>query len=535
MLRILTSAFWRISPITMRILAVNVGALFILGFGLLYSGQYERELIRTELNALAAEGRLLSAALAEGAVRENADGNPLLAEDLALHMLRKLSEENQHRTILFTKTGERMLDSHQLLGPGGIVEIVPLDPPFATWSLGKKGEYYFVRLLSLLPTRLQLPQFPRQESEKAQSYPHILEALGGEETMRAWRGEDGRILLTAALPVQSLKNVLGAVMLSQGGDNIDAAVREVQFIVLKLFLLALTVTILLSVYLSETIARPILMLAAAADRVRQSLLLKDSVPDFSYRKDEIGTLSGAFRDMTSALSDRIDAIGNFAADVAHEIKNPLASVKSAVETLMVVKDGVQRDRLLAILNEDVDRLNRLITDISNASRLDRDVSRAEKKSVDIAALVAHAVAIEGEKQKATDKIIYTCDPGRRLTVTCNDVQIYQVVHNLLDNAFSFRSLEGRVEVSAGEEQGKIVIRIDNDGPAIPEDRLEAIFARFYSERPKGERFGLHSGLGLSISRQIVKGHGGTVFAENLKHADGRHKGVRFTVILPKGA
>lgn len=231
----LSKNYWRISPITLRILAVNVGALLILGFGLLYSGQYERELIRTELNALVAEGRLLAAALAEGGARDNAEGDRILAEDLSRHMLRKLSEENPHRTILFTKVGEAVLDSHQLLGPGGIVEMVPLEAPFATWPMHEKARFYMQGFLDLLPIRLRLPLFPRQLDNRAQAYPGILETLNGETFSHAWRDADGKIMLTASLPIQNLKNVLGAVLLIQGGDSIDMAVREVQFTVISFF------------------------------------------------------------------------------------------------------------------------------------------------------------------------------------------------------------------------------------------------------------------------------------------------------------
>ncbi len=533
--KVFTKGFWRISPITRRILAVNVGALLILGFGLLYSGQYERELIRTELNALAAEGRLLAAALAEGGARDNAEGDRILAEDLSRHMLRKLSEENPHRTILFTKTGDPVLDSHQLLGPGGIVEIMPLEAPFSTWSLRNKLQYLAQEVLDVMPIRLRLPQFPARDENKAQDYPGILETLNGESQVRAWRNADGKILLTVSLPIQNLKNVLGAVLLMKDGASIDLAVREVQFSVVKFFLYALFVTVLLTIYLSETIARPLLRLAGAAERVKRSLLLKDSVPDLSYRRDEIGQLSVAFRDMTNALSDRIDAISNFAADVAHEIKNPLASVKSAVETLMVVKEEGQRNKLLAILNDDVDRLNRLITDISNASRLDSEVSRAEKKGFDIGLLVAEAVRQAGDKRKMHDKVRFTPVRDRKLVVTGNDVQIYQVVSNLLDNAFSFVSDSGKINIEVIDDRDKIIIHVDNDGPPVPEEKLETIFTRFYSERPKTEKFGLHSGLGLSISRQIIKAHQGTIFAENMKDRNGTPVGVRFSVILPKGA
>lgn len=517
---------WYVSPITLRILAVNIGALLLLGAGLLYSGQYERELIRTELSALSAEGKLLASALAEGATRPDADGNPQLAEDLARHLLRKLGTAERQRLILFSKTGALLLDTHQMLGPSGVVEVVELPPPLSSLSLGRRLQHYGYRALDLLPTRLHLPRFPKTDKPQAQSYPKLLDTLGGHEFSDAWRDDDGKVLLTASLPVQQLKNVLGGILLARDGRDIDGAVRALQMTVIRLFLWALLVTILLSIYLSETIARPIARLAAAADNVRQSPLLKDTVPDLSWRGDEVGRLSTALIEMTRSLSDRIESAGNFAADVAHEIKNPLTSARSATETLARVSEPAQRQKLLDILIEDIDRINRLVTDISAVSRLDTELMNSEKTRIDMAKLLLRMT--EGQN--------IACMTGRdtELIVTGNVSQLEQVLQNLLDNALSFAAGNGKVRVSAQRTFDKIVVHVDNDGPRIPENRLEAIFQRFYSERPETEKFGRHSGLGLSISRQIVRAHRGTLFAENLEEGTGGINGVRFTMTLPVG-
>lgn len=532
---------WYVSPITLRILAVNVGALLILCFGLLYSGQYEREMIRNESRALGREAALIASALADGGVRMGEGDNPMLADDLVLQMLRKMSETNAHRTLVFSKTGQILVDSHQLLGPGGMVEIAELPPPLSSLPLREKVVHYIHVTLDFLPTRLRLPRYRVEGRQSAQSYPYMIEALQGEVTTGAWRDQDGRILITTEMPIQNLKNVLGGIMLMQDGANIDAAVRDVQLSVLCVFLFALVATILLSMYLSETIARPIMRLSQAATKVRQSLTFREAIPDFSYRNDEIGRLSAAFRDMTQALSDRIDAISHFASDVAHEIKNPLASLKSAIGTLPMVKDGAQREKLLAIINEDVNRINRLITDISNASRMDSELTHAEKSTVELNSLLEavkrYASALAPVMADGTPKPIrinMKLPPHRPITVLGNDGQIFQVLQNIVSNAVSFVTPAGSIEINAHEEENRVIITIDNDGPAIPERNLETIFNRFYSERPKDEKFGLHSGLGLSISRQIVKAHQGTIFAENIKFG-GATRGVRFTVILPRGA
>jgi two-component system sensor histidine kinase ChvG len=345
----------------------------------------------------------------------------------------------------------------------------------------------------------------------------------------------GKLVLTAAQPVEIFGVVRGAVSLMREGKAVEEAVRAIKVTVLRAFFFALLVTVLLTIYLSEAIVYPIVRLAHATERVRQNLLHKDSIPDLSWRGDEIGDLSRAFREMTAALDARIDSISGFAADVAHEIKNPLASVKSAIEAFAVVKDEAQRQKLLSVIHDDVNRMSRLITDISNASRLDSELSRAERHPVDLAVLVKEAVAAEGARLGDPSKILLYAEDGLRLPVSINDTQMGQVIHNLIDNALSFVTEKGKVVVSTGIREGKIYMNVDNAGSPIPEDKLEAVFERFYSERPKTEKFGMHSGLGLSICRQIVRMHRGEITAQNLKDKAGVPQGVRFTVLLPAAA
>lgn len=521
---------WHVSPITLRILVVNIGALIILGIGALYTGQYERQLIDTELHALQTEGRLLASALAEGGVRETLSGDPVLVDDLSRQMLRKLVESTKLRTILFRKNGQMMLDSHQLAGPGGLVQIVELDSPIEAWSFKKKVYHYLQKALEHFPSPLHLPTYPKK-TQGIETYPHLMETLSGESAVAAWRDADGHILLTASLPVQKLKNVLGAVMLTRPGTNIEQAVRTVQITVIKVFLWVLLATLMLSIYLSKTIATPLLQLADAASRAEVSLYLKDSIPDFSSRKDEIGALSIALRNMTESLSERIDTIGHFAADVAHEIKNPLASLKSAVETFSRVTEPEQQAKLLQIIRDDVNRLNRLITDISTASRLDSELHRATKSVFDLIPLLKKIIEIES----ANAKISLHLDRAKGLWVIGSDAQLSQVIYNLIQNATSFLPDNGEIRITSLKQSDKVIVYVDNNGPPIPEKNLEAIFERFYSERPEKEKFGLHSGLGLSISRQIVRAHRGSLFARNIKDATGKHECVRFTIVLPAGA
>jgi two-component system sensor histidine kinase ChvG len=335
--------------------------------------------------------------------------------------------------------------------------------------------------------------------------------------------------------------VLGAVLLTRGGGEIDRAIRSVRFDILRVFGVALLVTIALSFYLAGTIARPIRRLAQAADRLRTSHGRHAEIPDLTRRGDEIGELSGVLREMTDALWTRMDAIERFAADVAHEIKNPLTSLRSAVETAERVSDPRHRDRLMAIIADDVQRLDRLISDISNASRLDAELSRAELEPVDIGAMLAmladmHRAA--GETDEAADddsgapRVVVDAPADERLVVPGLEGRLTQVFQNLIANALSFSPPGGTVRVAARRAGDVVRITVSDDGPGIPEGKEQAIFERFYTERPAGEKFGTHSGLGLSISQQIVHAHNGLIDAQNRLSADGRIDGADFIVALP---
>jgi two-component system sensor histidine kinase ChvG len=261
------------------------------------------------------------------------------------------------------------------------------------------------------------------------------------------------------------------------------------------------------------------------------------IPDFSRREDEIGDLSGALREMTGELWRRMDAIERFAADVSHEIKNPLSSLRSAVETVARVEDPARRQELMAIILEDVQRLDRLISDISHASRLDSQLSRDEWQEVDIAALIAtlvsvHEATAESEGPGGRKRLDLAVPAGHALLVRGNEDQLVQVFRNIISNALSFAPEGSTISLAVRRDDRAIEVIVDDEGPGIPENNLEAIFGRFYSARPAGEKFGTHSGLGLSISRQIVEAHGGGVEAVNRRRPDGTVAGARVVVRLP---
>jgi two-component system sensor histidine kinase ChvG len=377
----------------------------------------------------------------------------------------------------------------------------------------------------------------------------IYAALDGSTTTAVRANSDGSLIVSVAIPVQRFKAVLGVLVVSTEGGDIDAVVRAERIAILRVALVATLVSLALSMLLASTIARPLRRLAEAAIRsgaiqtgpVRIGRRAVDphtvQFPDYTRRHDEIGLLSGALRHMTGALYGRLDAIERFAADVAHEIKNPLTSLRSAVETLRRAPTPELRDRLLAVIEHDVRRLDRLVTDISNASRLDAELARETMETVDVGALMQTVADIASAKAEKAGVRVAALLPTGSLVVRGLEGRLGQVFLNLADNAISFSPRGGEVVIAATREpDGRVAITVEDDGPGMPEENLDRIFERFYSARPEGESFGDHSGLGLSISRQIVEAHGGRIWAEN-RRAPGEDetappRGARFTVLLP---
>jgi len=333
--------------------------------------------------------------------------------------------------------------------------------------------------------------------------------------------------------VQPLRRIQGVLMISSGAEDVALSVREVRFAILEAFAVALAITVLLTLYFAGTITRPVRRLAEAAERVRAGRGRKVAIPDFTQRRDEIGGLSRALGDMTQALWVRMDAIEVFVADVAHEIKNPLSSMRNAVETARRVRDPAQRDKLLDIVAQDVTRLDRLLSEIADASRIDSELSRAETHAVDIGSLLTMLVDMQRPAFRA-EKLRLTLDlpDGGPFIVNAVEDRLVQVFQNILSNARSFSARDGEIKMIVAREGADIRIDIEDQGPGVAENLHEAIFDRFHTLRPKEESFGSHSGLGLSISRQIIDAHGGTIFCSNRRAADGAVVGACFTIRLP---
>ncbi|MEX2616035.1 MAG: stimulus-sensing domain-containing protein [Alphaproteobacteria bacterium] len=523
-----------LSPLTRRILAVNVLALAIPVVGLLYLGTYRDRLIEAELDSLKTHTDIFAGALGEGATHIDPTGRQVLDPIQARDMIRRLTSERTTRARLFMTDGSLVADSRRLGGKGRLVRIRSLPPPPDDISFLDRAMQFFERLFDALQTRTDLDLYQEAPQQSIADYPEASRALGGESVSVARQDGEGGYVLSVAMPVQQYRQVIGVVLLSRAGPEIQQSVRAVRIVVLQVFAGALVVTVLLSLYLAGTIARPVHRLAEAAIRVRHGLGGPDmQIPDMARRGDEIGDLSVALRDMTDALYKRMDAIGRFAADVSHEIKNPLTSLRSAVETAARLKDPVQQQKLMAIILDDVQRLDRLITDISDYSRLDAELGRENREPVDIGRMLQSLVNIrETVGGDGAPRYVIEKSESENITVPGIESRLAQVFTNLIDNARSFSPPGGTIRIRVARRGGDVTVSVSDDGPGIPDGKLEAVFDRFYSERPAAEKFGTHSGLGLSISRQIVEAHGGTIRAENRRDDAGKIIGAHFTVCLP---
>jgi two-component system sensor histidine kinase ChvG len=379
----------------------------------------------------------------------------------------------------------------------------------------------------------QLRPRPSDAQARQQLQAEVAHALAGQRWAGMRTGEDGKRVVSVSIPIQRVQAVLGVLTLE--ANDVDAIIARERAALIPFILIAIAVTLSSSLLLNRLIAQPVRRLSRAADSVRLSRARAISLPDLAKRDDELGDLTRSLEDMTDALSQRMDAIERFAADVAHEIRNPLTSLRSAVETLDIVQDPVARERLLSILKNDVQRLDRLVTDISNASRLDAELSRDQPRRIDLERLIFDVVALYQATAKPGEVAVRFEPPDLLAppTVMGRDGPLSQIFRNLIDNARSFSPPRGQVVVGLAKAKGLAIATVADSGPGIPPENLETVFERFYTSRPKGAAFGGNSGLGLSIARQIAQAHGGTIRAANRMAADGQIAGAMFIVTLPE--
>lgn len=556
--RVLASVSLQVfSSLTRRIVFLNLAALLVLLSGILFLNQFRAGLTEARIESLLTQGEIIAGAIAASAsVQTNAitiDPDRLLElrsgesisafeeDEDALEfpinpervapVLRRLISPTRTRARIYDQEGTLILDSRALYASGQILrfDLPPVEAVPAWYELAWQKAKLWLR-------RGDLPLYSEVDGGNGRNYPEVVRALSGTPASEVRVTDQGELTVAVAVPIQRFRAVLGSLLLSTQGGDIDAIVQAERLAIFRVFLVAAIVTILLSILLASTIAGPMRRLAAAADRVRRGVNTRGEIPDFTNRRDEIGHLSQALRDMTDALFTRMAAIESFAADVSHELKNPLTSLRSAVETLPLAKNEEQRERLLSVILHDILRLDRLISDISDASRLDAELARQSSEPVDLWLLLDTVVAVVRETATVTSPTIELSVNDAlkdQLFVLGNDGRLGQVVNNLLDNACSFTGSEGSVRISAVHDNDEVVITIEDDGPGIRPDVQTRIFERFYTDRPDQEDFGQNSGLGLSISKQIVEAHRGTIEAQNWFAADeDTPAGARFIVRLP---
>jgi two-component system, OmpR family, sensor histidine kinase ChvG len=546
------------SSLTRRIVSLNLAGLVALVASILYLSQFRAGLIDARAQSLMVSAEIIAGAIAASATVEvsaiTLDPDRLLDlkpgesyggqdeysglvfpinPERVAPVLRQLISPTKTRARIYDPNGGMILDSRNLS------DVLRFElPPPSSPGIAQRTIIAFRTWLN----RGDLPLYRELGPENGNGYREVADALGGQKRSMVRVNDRGEVIVSVAVPVQRFhaRAINGALMLSTQGDDIDQMVTAERLAILKIGGVASAVMILLSLLLASTIAGPVRRLADSAERVRRRIRTRVEIPDFTRRRDEIGHLSGALRDMTDALYNRIEAIEMFAADVAHELKNPLTSLRSAVETLPLARNENSRSRLLAVIEHDVKRLDRLISDISDASRLDAELQRQDMTPVDLRRLLTALTTVANETRLGNNIAVEVRFEGRNTTDTFSvpghDSRLGQVISNLLSNAQSFSDAGKKVRIVCRRVKSEIEIVIDDDGPGIREDALEKIFERFYTDRPH-QGFGQNSGLGLSISKQIIEAHGGRIWAENRPGptgADGEVTvaGARFVVRLP---
>lgn len=548
------------SSLTRRILFFNVAATVVLVGGILYLNQFREGLIDARVESLLTQGEIIAGAISASA---SVDTNSITInpekllelqagqsitpvpndEDLSFPInpervapvLRRLISPTRTRARLFDADANILLDSRHLYSRGQVLryDLPQITPETQTW--GDWVASVFNRMLQ--PS--SLPLYKETPGGDGSIYPEVMNALTGVRGAVVRVTEKGELIVSVAVPVQRFRAVLGVLLLSTQAGDIDKIVHAERLAIMRVFGIATLVNIVLSLLLSSTIATPLRRLSAAAIRVRRGAKAREEIPDFSARQDEIGNLSIALREMTNALYDRIDAIESFAADVSHELKNPLTSLRSAVETLPRAKTEESKQRLTEIIFHDVRRLDRLISDISDASRLDAELARVDASPVDLEVVLGNLVEISrqisAKKKSVTIDFVVDRKPGAKVSYIVNghDLRIGQIITNLIENARSFVSQDGgRIVVHLVRQKDRCIVRVEDNGPGIQAEDIDRIFERFYTDRPASEGFGQNSGLGLSISRQIAEAHGGTLKADNILDKYGVISGARFSLSLP---
>lgn len=496
--------------LTRRILAVNIFALALLAGGFFYLDSYRSRLTDERSTQAAREIELMADALAI-AGPEQRDA-----------LIQVFAGESNGRLRLYASGGTLTADSWKLGGANYTLR----DPASEPWQ--RHVARFLDRVIDHIVWAERLERFVEPRTDTAQAWPEIAAARAqGHPATKLRYAPDRTPMLSAAI---ALPDNGGTLLLTENTRDITRIVRAERFRLAMVILVVALVSILLSLFLARTIVRPLRRLARAAVRVRLGRARDVEVPRLPERRDEIGLLARALADMSHALNVRIDAIEAFAADVTHELKNPLASLRSAVESLQSVKDPALQARLLEIVHDDVLRLDRLITDVADASRLDAQLSRASFEPVDLGTMIEDMLKAREQRGLDGNARIAFARPRKGTAVVPGDAsKLVRVVENLLDNAVSFSPPGGLVRIDATRKGDEILLSVEDEGPGVVPAMRDAIFRRFHSDRPESDGFGRHSGLGLAIAKTIIDGHSGTITVHDRPDSQ---PGARFVVTLP---
>ena len=499
------------------IIILNLLGLAVIIGGSLIVDEFRQGLVQARLDSLRTQGELIANVIDQAAT--TGDPAPALQPDVAEGVLDALFIPHAQRARLYDARGHLLADSDVVADR---VESDALPPVRRSDRSGRAG-------------LLDLGNFfgvHRQDRARVDLDRELAMALTGRTVSGVRTDQDGRRVVSVSIPIKHVRQVLGVLTLE--ASDVDRVIAAQRRALIPFILLAVGVALTSSILLTRLIAVPVTRLARAADGVRLSRARAIALPDLASRDDELGDLARSLEAMTQALSDRMVAIERFAADVAHELRNPMTSIRSAVETLEIAKAASARERLMAILQQDVDRLDRLITDISNASRLDAELARDSPARLDLTRLIADICEFYEATIKADQAHVRYVRQGapEPMIVLGREGPLSQVFRNLIDNARSFSRPGGEVRISVRATRDEVVVQVEDDGPGIPPENMETIFERFYTSRPKGAAFGGNSGLGLAIARQIVETHGGRIWAENRRLGD-EIVGASFTVSMSR--
>ena len=524
------------SRLTRNIFLSNMIGLLILIVGALAMNRFQEGVIDTKLENLRSLASTITTVMGEDATGYGSAA--VLDVDNAMQVLRGINVPDNWRVRLHDRQGLELADTEIM---NSDITVSSLDPIVTEIPAPKRQELWREKIESWIGDTLHnLPWRQKHRlSLRRDLKSDIRTALEGGEMLGQRYTEDDTLIVTVSLPVKRVQQVLGVVTVES--RDVEAIINAERKALAPIIGLAFLATLLSSLALTLFVTRPMRKLARAAEVVTQSSDKRDSIPDLSKRRDEIGDLSSVMRDMTQGLYSRIDDIANFAADVAHEIKNPLTSLRSASDTLRVAKTDAQREKLINIIQQDVSRMDRLITDISKASKVDANLARDTAKTLDVSEILDNITEFYEQTRSGDSAIvrnITALNPEAPVFIRAFETPFAQVLRNLIDNALTFSDVDGEVrlnvELKSKDEKELVVITVDDDGPGIPADNLDTVFDRFYTQRPQGARFGSHSGLGLAICRQIITAHKGRIWAENRQGAANEDiAGARFIIEVPR--